>query len=295
MAEIIDAIPGVMTEELEGPIVLPGEVEPELSAQEKLMRLAAATGDLSEAMTFEDLAKIGQRVVEDYEQDKRDRADWEKVARESLELAAQEQKDAKKTYPWPGASNVRYPLLTTAALQFNARAYPSIVKGDEAVACKVVGQDRGRPRMGSDGGPMAIGPDGTLITASQAMQLPPEVQQALQPAWAVPPGGKTARAQRVAEYMNTTIFYRMKDWESDTDSLLMQLPIVGCGFRKVWYDLTSRTQRAAFVPALRIYVPKGARSCETTPRLTEEIPDVFPSEIAEKMRSGHYRTVDLPI
>lgn len=268
------------------------EEVPELTPAEKLMALANKTGDFSEAISLEDLATLGSKVVEEYERDKRDRSEWEKIAKESLQLAAQSHKDADKTYPWKGASNVRFPLLTTAALQFNARAYPSIVKGDEAVSCKVVGQDRGRPRIGPDGQPL-MGINGQPIPPEMLQQLPPEMAQQVQPIWEVPPGGKAARAQRVAEYMNTTIFYRMRDWESDTDVLTMQLPIVGCAFRKVWYDAERREQRAALVPALRIFAPKGARSCETSPRLTEEIPDVYPFEINQRMRSGFYRDIEL--
>lgn len=296
MADVIDAFPGVLSEQLDGPIVDPddpqGDAEP--SAAEKLMMLAGKTGDFSEAIDLNDLAKIGQRVVEDYERDKRDRKDWEDVAKEALTLAAQEQKSTEKTYPWKGASNVRYPLLTTAALQFNARSYPSIVKGDEAINCKVVGQDRGRPQMGPDGKPlMAVtGPDGEQIPIPPGAPPPPEGMPA-EPMWAVPPGGKAARARRVAEYMNTVLFYRMDDWESDTDSLLIQLPIVGCAFRKLWYDPETQKNKAALVPALRVFVPEGARSCETTPRLTEEIPDVYPHTIRERMRSGHYRDIVL--
>lgn len=293
MAEVIDAFPGILTPEMEGVIPAGLTAAPELSSIDKLMALAGKTGDFSEAMDIEDLTKLGSRVVEEYERDKSDRRSWTEVAEEALDLAAQEFKGEKKTYPWKGASNVRYPLLTTAALQFNARAYPSIVKGDEAVSCKVVGQDRGRPQMGPDGQPMAQGPNGEPVPAQVAMTMPPELQQMLKPMWRVPPGGKAARAQRVAEYMNTVLFYRMDDWEADTDSLLIQLPIVGCAFRKVWHCNETRKERAALVSALRIFVPEGARSCETTPRLTEEIPDVYPHTIREKMRSGYYRWVEL--
>jgi chaperonin GroES len=237
------------------------------------------------------LAEIAAKVCAEYEIDAESRKPWLEKIGEALKLAmlTAEQKD----YPFEKASNVKYPLLTTAALQFNARAYPSIVKGDEAISCKVVGQDRGKPQMGPDGKPMAQGPNGEPVPAAMVAQMPPEMQQQLQPAWAVPPGGKAARAQRVAEYMNTVLFYRMEDWESDTDSLLMQLPVVGCVFRKVWFDTECQEQKAALVPALRIFVPKGARSCDTTPRLTEEIPDVYPHEINEKMRSGYYRELVL--
>jgi chaperonin GroES len=292
VATAIDAFPAVLAPDLTAAVPTDGSLE-ELTAAEKLMRLAGKTGDFSEAMTLDDLATLGSKVVEDYERDKADRKEWATIAEEALALAAQEQKDAEKSYPWKGASNVRFPLLTTAALQFNARSYPSIVKGDEAINCKVVGQDKGRPKMGPDGKPMAQEPDGRPVTAIEATQLPPEMQQLLQPMWDVPPGGKASRARRVSEYMNAVLFYRMRDWESDTDTLTMQLPIVGCAFRKVWYCPDRKEHKAALVSALRILAPKGARSCETTPRLTEEIPDVYPYVIAEKMRSGYYREIVL--
>lgn len=288
MEDLIDAFPGELTPDMEG--VVPTDdvyVEPDLAT------FAAQTGDLSGYLDLDTLAKIGSRCVADYERDKSDRKEWAKIAEEALKLASQETRGETKTYPWKGASNVRYPLLTTAALQFNARSYPAIVKGDEAISCKVVGQDRGRPAMqpGPNGQPIpimvpAVGPDGMIAAG-------PDGQPAMEPQWIVPPGGKAARAMRVAEYMNTVLFYRMEDWESDTDSLLMQLPIVGCAFRKVWFDPITRQNKAVLVSALRIIVPEGARSCETTPRLTEEIPDVYPHEINEKMRSGFYREVVL--
>lgn len=283
--DLIDAFPGVTDAEGSGPIILPEA--PGLST------LAATTGDVSGHLTAQQITSLGSKVVEDYQRDDADRKDWKEIAEEALKAASQEAKGDTKSYPWPSCSNIKYPLLTTAALQFNARAYPAIVKGDEAVSVKVVGRDQGQPLKGPDGLPMAQGPDGAQFLGSQAQQAPPEVQQMLQPMWQVPPGGKTARAQRVAEYMNTVLFYRIKDWEADTDSLLIQLPIVGCVFRKVWFDPDKGEHRSAMVPALRIVVPEGARSCETTPRLTEEIPGVFPYEIEAKIRSGFYRDVEI--
>lgn len=266
--------------------------EAELDATDKLFRLANAVGNFTDAITPERLTKIGNQVCEDYETDKADRREWEETVKEALSLAAQSQNDDKKTFPWVGAANVRYPLLTTAALQFNARMYPAVVKGDEAILCKVIGQDSGKPEMGPDGQPMVLSPEGP-IPASVAMQLPPEVQPMLKPMWRVPPEAKTKRARRVSEYLNTVLFYRIEDWENDTDALLVQLPIVGCVFRKLWWDQYAQEPRASMVSALRIFVPLGAKSCNTTPRLTEEIPDVYPHEIIEQIRSGFYRDVDL--
>ena len=267
-------------------------VAEELSPAAKLSRLAAKQGNFADAMSAIDLVELGAKVVDEYERDKEDRKEWADIAEEALSAASQGKACEEKTYPWKGASNVRFPLLTSAALQFNARMYPAVVKGDEAVLCKVIGQDNGQPELGPDGQPLALAPDGKPMTATEAAALPPEMMAQLAPKWKVRPGAKTKRAQRVSEYLNTVLFYRMEDWEEDTDALLMQLPIVGCVFRKVWFSAEKGVQ-SAMVPALRLLVPDGARSLATSPRVTEEIPDVYPHQIKQAQREGRYLDVDL--
>lgn len=85
------------------------------------------------------LQKIGLKVTETYEDDKASRADWEDMNEEYLKLATQVVSD--KSYPWENASNVKYPLLTTAAIQFHARAYPALINNDAPVKPKVIGPD----------------------------------------------------------------------------------------------------------------------------------------------------------
>ncbi len=49
---------------------------------------------------------------------------------------------SQKTFPWPNAANIKYPLLATAAMQFAARAYPTLVPSNgKIVKCRVVGSD----------------------------------------------------------------------------------------------------------------------------------------------------------
>jgi hypothetical protein len=125
------------------------ETEPGFeTTREKLRALEQLDGDLSGLLTEQGLVELGAAVVEDYEQDDADRKEWKDTAEEALKACAQEETDTAKQYPWPNASNMNYPLLTSAALQFNARMYPAVVKGDEAVLCKVIGQDNGQPQMG---------------------------------------------------------------------------------------------------------------------------------------------------
>jgi chaperonin GroES len=84
----------------------------------------------------------------------------------------------------------------------------------------------------------------------------------------------------------------MENWEDDTDALLMQLPAVGCVFRKLWVR-REREPHSATVSALNLVVPVKSRNLKTTPRITEEIEDVYPHEISEKQRLGYYREIDL--
>lgn len=84
------------------------------------------------------LQKIGKQVCEGYEFDKRSRADWEKRSAEAMDLALQVAEN--KSWPWPNAANVKLPLITTAAIQFHARAYPAIVPGQQI--CKGVPQGK---------------------------------------------------------------------------------------------------------------------------------------------------------
>lgn len=275
----------------------------------RLLLLAQTAGNIADALSVAELAALGNSVVDDYEKDKSDRKEWEDIATEMLAAASQDKKGEDKDYPWANPSNVNVPLLTIAALQFNARMYPAAIKGDEAILCKVIGQDNGVSLKGPDGHPMVmlngqpvpamvgfqaqqamsqpqVGPDGQPVPPQEPP--PPEI------AWQIPPGAKAKRARRVSEYLNTTIFYRMDGWEADTDALLTQLPIVGCAFRKVWFDAEKGAQ-SAMVPALRLVVPQSIRSLESSPRITEEIPGIFPNEIKCKQREGYYLDVDLGI
>jgi chaperonin GroES len=85
------------------------------------------------------LAEIAAKVCAEYDIDVESRKAWLEKIGEALKLAmlTAEQKD----YPFEKAANVKYPLLTTAALQFNARAYPAIVTPDKVARCKVRGRD----------------------------------------------------------------------------------------------------------------------------------------------------------
>ncbi len=95
--------------------------------------------NLCDQLSSEDLVAIGAWCSHQYDIDKESRERWEKRNESAMDLALQVQKT--KTFPWQGASNVVFPLVTVACLQFHARAYPSIVNGRSVVNCRVFGDD----------------------------------------------------------------------------------------------------------------------------------------------------------
>ena len=201
-----------------------------------------------------ELTGIGSKCRDGFEADiaSRNAGDegdtWEQRYQRYLNIAMQVRKS--KTFPWPSASNVKIPLLTTAAIGFQARAYPAIVDGSNLVKGRVMGQD--------------------------------------------PDGQKRSRADRIGEHMTWQLLYDMPGWEEDTDRLLLQLPIVGCVFRKTYFDVVQKRNVSRTVTALDFVINYWATSIDDAPRYTHVL-RFYPHEIEERFRSGIWRKIALPI
>lgn len=107
---------------------------------EELGQLYTYTNLAEKYIDEETLSELGRTALTGYEIDKQSISEWEANLKEVRKLAAQETQD--KTYPWPNASNVKYPLITVAALQFNARAYPTIINNNNIALIRTIGQDQ---------------------------------------------------------------------------------------------------------------------------------------------------------
>ena len=97
--------------------------------------------NIADDLEQEFLDKLGYEVHREYEIDKKSRSEWEESANKAMDVALQVRKP--KNYPFDKAANIKYPLVTVAALQFGARAYPAIVDGNRIVKCQVLGKDEG--------------------------------------------------------------------------------------------------------------------------------------------------------
>ena len=208
--------------------------------------------NLAEVLDEAELSRIGQLVINEYELDKASRADteqgegWEARYERNMKVAMQVKED--KVFPWAGASNSKSPILTIAAIQFNAEAYPVIVDGSNLVKGRVLGPD--------------------------------------------PNGDKRARADRIGQHMTWQLLYRMPGWEAETDRLLLILPIVGCMFRKTYYDSIENANCSDIVSGLDFVIDNDAKSIESAPRYTQVL-HYYPYEVQGFVNAGLW--VDVPL
>lgn len=112
----------------------------------ELDRLLSLT-NIAEELDEKELADIGKDVVQGFKLDEESRSDYLKKNEEWMKLATQVAE--KKSTPWPNAANVKYPLLTIAAVQFSSRAYPALVKYPKTVKSRVIGKDPDRKKAES--------------------------------------------------------------------------------------------------------------------------------------------------
>lgn len=115
---------------------------PAQESQEHSSRLGSMLEsiNIAEKLDKEDLIKIGAEAQAGLLLDEESVEEMFKAIDEWTKLAKQIAEP--KTFPWPKASNVKYPLLSTAAMQFAARAYPSLVPSNgQLVKSRIIGKD----------------------------------------------------------------------------------------------------------------------------------------------------------
>lgn len=85
------------------------------------------------------LMDLGKRVIDELIDDETSRVDWDTRMNEAIKVVRQIVE--QKSFPWPGAANIRFPLITIAALQWHARAYALLMPPGEIVEYRTYGPD----------------------------------------------------------------------------------------------------------------------------------------------------------
>jgi len=139
--EVAEILSTMTPDEIGPSYVEDEEYEPIVSDEEASSILSRWVDNLNIAEDVDEdtLKKIGTQVLEGYKIDKASREDWEEDYKDALKLARLGKEI--KSWPWPNAANVKYPLIIQAAIQFNARAFPAIINNGKIVRGRVIGAD----------------------------------------------------------------------------------------------------------------------------------------------------------
>lgn len=110
-----------------------------LDFEDILQAASDANSNLAKELSTDDLNGLASELLSNIEADDLSRSDWLTQNAEYLKMALQV--TGGKTWPWPKASNVKFPLITVACLQFQARAYKALFNEYRLVKGKVIGKD----------------------------------------------------------------------------------------------------------------------------------------------------------
>lgn len=126
------------TPELTDESAVEGEVAP--AKQQFTIQDLPNVENIAAILPKEKLVEIGTAVWDEYKIDKDSRKDKE----EEWDAASQafESKREPKSYPFANASNVKFPLLLTAAIQFQSRAMPAVIHDGKVAKGKPGGDDK---------------------------------------------------------------------------------------------------------------------------------------------------------
>ncbi len=197
--------------------------------------------NIAEELTIEERDSIGHYAMEGFNADLQSRVQWEERMRDAMKLALQLKEE--KTFPWRGASNIKFPLITIAAISFHSRIYPALIQQPDIVHCCVYGDD----------------PDGKLNDAGDL----------------------------ISQHMSWQIFSEDEDWEEEQDKLFLVESILGCAFKKSYFDRVSGRNDSELVLPSDLVVNYWTKDLATAPRITH-IRYVSQNDIIEKERQGLY-------
>ena len=201
--------------------------------------------NIVDMLSERDLKTIGFDVITEFNLDVDSRSQWERRVESAMKLALQVAE--AKSFPWTNASNIKFPLVTIAALQFHSRAYPSLVPSDQ-----IVKVDFDESSYASD--PMAQ-------------------QESIN------------RNKRIEKHMSYQLLKEDECWESEMDKVLITVPIVGCAFKKTYWDFNEDHPVSENVLAKDFVVSYWTKNLKDCNRQSHVL-YLSPNDIISRQRRG---------
>ena len=225
----------------------------ELDVKIKIEKLLTSP-NIAEMLDEQELHTIGATVLREFNIDKDSRSMWEQRVESAMKLALQVAE--AKSFPWSGASNVKFPLITIAALQFHSRAYPALIPSNQLVKLDVP-------------------------TYYDSQEDKTDIVNSLY-----------EKAKRIEAHMSYQILTQDENWESEMDKVLITVPIVGCAFKKTYWDFNTNHPISENVLAKDFVVSYWTKSLKDCTRQTHVI-YLSTNDVISRQRRGLWLDVKL--
>lgn len=196
------------------------------------------SANIAKMLPQEALDWIGRQAVDGYLEDRRSREAWEQRNDTAIKLALQVTEI--KSFPWVNCANVKFPLVTVAALQFLARM-SILTKGREIAQCEVIGAD--------------------------------------------PQGQELARARRISTHMSFQLVEEDTEWINDDEKAKFAASIMGCAFKKSYFDPVAGINVSEYVPAANLVVDYFTKTLAKSNRVTQVL-TMTANDLQERVRRG---------
>ena len=105
---------------------------------------------------------------------------------------------------------------------------------------------------------------------------------------------KVAKAQRKTKYLNWQLTQQMPEFRAELEQLLTQVPLGGAQYMKLSWDANKKRPVPLYVAIDDVYLPFAATNFYSAERKTH-VQYVTEIEYLQRVRSGMYRDVDLPV
>lgn len=219
--------------------------------------------NLIEELDEDKVREVGVKCQADFLKDVAARSEKDMRLRRAEKLA--QQVIEKKSYPFENASNVKYPLITKAVIEFNARVSPLICNNGEVVKIKTYG---GEDELVEESGQYPLDENTGLIKTEADV--------------------KNDRAKKVRELMNWLITDKT-DWEDEKDRLTLVYALSGFAATKNYFDYGDSLPKSELVLPLSLYWEEGKIFNKATRK--SQIIEMSHNQIVENMRMGLFSEV----
>ena len=103
---------------------------------------------------------------------------------------------------------------------------------------------------------------------------------------------KAMQANRVKDFMNYQLLYKMEEYDPEMDQMLFFLPLAGSAFKKCYFDPAIGRIVSRFIKAEDLVVPYSATDLHTSPRITHRM-SMTENDLLKLQLSGFYIDTDM--